>query len=36
LDGSIFIEKIKPEGSKEMNAYDYFINGFSMKIGDKI
>jgi methionyl-tRNA formyltransferase len=36
LDGSIFIEKVKPEGSKEMNAYDYFINGFFMKIGDKI
>jgi methionyl-tRNA formyltransferase len=36
LDRSIFIERIKPEGLREMSSYDYFINGFKMKIGDKL
>ena len=36
LDRSIFIERIKPEGSKEMSSYDYFINGLRMRIGDRL
>ncbi|MCX7641212.1 MAG: methionyl-tRNA formyltransferase [Elusimicrobiales bacterium] len=36
LKGSVCILRIKPEGKKEMNAYDYFINGMKLKIGDYI
>lgn len=34
--GAIFLEKIKPQGKKEVNAFDFFINGKRMKEGDKI
>ncbi len=34
--GAIFLEKIKPHGKKEVNAFDFFINGKRMKEGDKI
>ncbi|MEF3279990.1 MAG: methionyl-tRNA formyltransferase [Elusimicrobiota bacterium] len=34
LNGSIFLKTIKPQGKKEMNAYDFFINGIRLKIGD--
>lgn len=35
-EGAVFIEKIKPEGKKEINAYDFFVNGKRMKEGDLI
>ncbi|MEW5951317.1 MAG: methionyl-tRNA formyltransferase [Elusimicrobia bacterium] len=35
-EGAVLLEKIKPEGKKEINAYDFFINGKRMKEGDKI
>ncbi|MCX7905893.1 MAG: methionyl-tRNA formyltransferase [Elusimicrobiales bacterium] len=34
LKGSICILKIKPEGKKEMSAYEYFVNGMKLKVGD--
>ncbi len=30
----VFIKKIKPESKSILNAYDYFINGLKMKVGD--
>lgn len=36
LDTSVLIEKVKPEGKKEMNAYDFFINGLKLKKGDSL
>lgn len=36
FQGDIFIEKIKPAGGKILNAYDYFINGYKIKIGEKV
>lgn len=36
LGGCIKINLIKPEGKKEMSAYDYFVNGKGLKIGDFI
>lgn len=35
-DGALFIESVKPQGKKEVNAYDFFINGKRYKKGDKI
>ena len=35
-DDGIFLEHIKPEGGKIVNAYDYFINGMKLNTGDKI
>lgn len=36
LKGCVIIKTIKPEGKREMPAYDYFINGFRLKKGDSI
>lgn len=36
LEGDIFIEKIKQEGGKIVNAFDYFVNGKYLKKGDII
>ncbi len=35
-EGAVFVEKVKPEGKKEINAYDFFINGKKMKEGEII
>ncbi|GAB4031045.1 MAG: methionyl-tRNA formyltransferase [Elusimicrobiota bacterium] len=35
-DGALFVERVKPEGKKEINACDFFINGKRFKKGDKI
>lgn len=34
--GYVAFQIVKPEGKKEMNAYDYFVNGMGVKIGDFI
>ncbi len=32
----VFIKKIKPESKSILNAYDYFINGLRLKVGDSL
>jgi len=36
LEGSILIKEIKPAGKKVLNAYDYFVNGYKIKPGERI
>lgn len=36
LRGCVSINTIKPEGKREMNAYDYFVNGIGVRLGDFI
>ncbi|PIS47142.1 MAG: methionyl-tRNA formyltransferase [Elusimicrobia bacterium CG08_land_8_20_14_0_20_51_18] len=35
-EGHLFVEKVKPEGGRELNAFDYFVNGRRLKAGDGI